>query len=391
MEEARDRNSASYVPGILAAWTKVGQMFSGSRFPRFAAMGPAIQQEVKLEQAMVDTYSAWGTAASQQILPLMEEILTGELIPQYQRAVVVAFPDISQLAAQAVAQQSSQPDQGRGTMLAAMWRTSGQLVGGDTDDASTRTLPVIDPEQDAQYIKEAQQQRAFYAQKYLNDWNSETMLGFDEFAKMTQFGALWRSFTCGYLQKLLADYPTTNLPHVILPPQPPGPGMQAQLQQYYIFLGVAYWKQAPQMMPRIFDNPNPSSAVAYAEVYLFIPRQRLVWRDITNPFSSGPGPTPLGGVPGDFVDLLPPAGPPVPSGGGGGGHWIVTREGVPTTWDLLTQRWTCQLAPTTSATQPALVTILQSVPPLPAFSGANITPPSLGGLTPDDIGRISPH
>ena len=168
MREARDRNSASYVPGILAAWQKVGGVFAGSQFPKFAALGSAIQQEVPLEQAMVTAYSDWATAASQQILPLMEEILSEQLIPQYQRAVVAAFPDIAQSAAIAVAQQSSQPDYGRGLMMAAMWRTSGQLVGDDSGDAASRTLPVIDPELDAlpdqaQYQATARQQRAALA------------------------------------------------------------------------------------------------------------------------------------------------------------------------------------------------------------------------------------
>ena len=129
-------------------------------------------------------------------------------------------------------------------------------------------------------------------------------------------------------------------------------------------------------MPRVFDNPTPSDAVTYAEVHLFIPRQRLVWQQINTSGGGGPGPTPLGGVPGQFVDL-PPVGPPNSGGGsaGGGSLWVVGREGVPTGWDLLTQRWTCQLAP---ATQPALATILQTAPTLPAFGGANFTPPNSG-------------
>ena len=199
MREARDRNSASYVPGILAAWQKVGGVFAGSQFPKFSALGAAILQEVPLEQALVDRYSDWATAASQQILPLMEEILSNQLIPQYQRAVVAAFPDIAQSAAIAVAQQSSQPDYGRGLMMAAMWRTSGKLVGGDNGDAASRTLPVIDPEMDAlpdqaQYQALARQQRSALAHKYLNDWNNQTMIGFDQFGKMCQFDRLVAEF-----------------------------------------------------------------------------------------------------------------------------------------------------------------------------------------------------
>ena len=60
----------------------------------------------------------------------------------------------------------------------------------------------------------------------------------------------------------------------------------------------------------------------------------------------------------------------------------------PTTWDLLTQRWTCHLAP---ATQPALATILQSIPTSPSFNSEGIAPPSLGNVGPDDLGNINGH
>ena len=106
-------------------------------------------------------------------------------------------------------------------MLGALWRTSGQLVGGDTSDASTRTLPVIDPELDASLdqpaqIAAARSQRQALATMYLAQWNNEALLGFDVAAKMCQFSNLWRSFTCGYLDQLLnTEYPTRNLPQLI--------------------------------------------------------------------------------------------------------------------------------------------------------------------------------
>ena len=215
---------------------------------------------------MVTTYQPMGGRQQAQILPLMEEILADELIPQYQRAVVMAFPDIAQSAANDVAQQNGNPDYGRGTMQAALWRTSGEPVGGDTSDASTRTLPVVDPELDdlpdqAAYVTLAQQQRQQLANAYLTAWNNQTLLGFDQQAKMCQFSNLWRSFTCGYLLHLLTvEYPKSNLPQVIR--QVPGQGADnnSYLDQYYSFIGVAYWKQVPQMMPRIFDNPTSGSA-----------------------------------------------------------------------------------------------------------------------------------
>ena len=103
MREARDRNSESYVPEILAAWEKVGPVFSGSRFPKFKALGPAIVQKVPREQQLVTTFSDWVAELSQRVLPLMEGILAEEAIPKYQRAVVEAFPDIAQTATEQIA------------------------------------------------------------------------------------------------------------------------------------------------------------------------------------------------------------------------------------------------------------------------------------------------
>ena len=39
------------------------------------------------------------------------------------------------------------------------------------------------------------------AHRYLNDWNNRVLRGFDRYAKMSQFAGLWRSFTCGYLER----------------------------------------------------------------------------------------------------------------------------------------------------------------------------------------------
>jgi hypothetical protein len=392
LREARDENSASFVPKILAAWNKAGGQFKKSQYAPFQPLGQAILQKTPLEQQMVTTYSNWASATSALILPLMEEILSDELIPKYQRAVVVAFPDIAQNAASQVAQQNGTPDFGRGTMQAALWRTSGQPVGGDTADASTRTLPVVDPEMDevpnqAAYVTLAQSWRYQQAFTYLNAWNNQTLLGFDQEAKMCQFSNLWRSFTCGYLTHLLnVEYPKSNLPMVLRQVPTQAAEMNNCLDQYYNFIGVAYWKQVPETMSRIFDNPTAGSALTYAEVQMFIPRQRLVWQ-LTSSSAGAPQPTALGGVPGDMVSL-PASGAAPPSSGGGAVQWTVGRDGLPTTWDLFTQRWSCHLAPTT---QPALAAILQTVPTSPSFNGAGFTPPSLGDVEPNDLGNINAH
>lgn len=409
MREANKRNSETYVPGILAAWETVGPVLGGSGFPKFEALGPAIGRKVPLEWELVRSYSEWAAAASRRILPLLEEILAYELIPEYQRAVVEAFPDIAQEATMEIARRNGIPQRGRGPMLGVLWRTSGQPVGGQYE-LFDRTLPAVDPVMDNlidqhRYVATARRQRKQLSQKYLNDWNREAMYIFDREGKMSQFGALWRSFTCGHLDHLLEEeYPDSNLPHVIrlaVNRHPvftalfltsdgqvwTGADTTAHLREDFTLLGVVYWGKSPEMgrgiFHRIFHNPLGSDLVAYAEVRLFVPRRRLEWRRV-RPVRPR---YPIGGVPGEFRDL-PDADQPGPGGADGEGRWIVTRQPVPTHWDLLNQHWTCQLVP---ATQPELTTILQTPPPLAAFADEDITLPDLGGLTTEDITRISPH
>ena len=364
MEESRDLNSVSYVPRILAAWQATVPIFAKSNFPKFQALGSAIAQKVPLEQAMVNTYGQWAAATSAEILPLLQEILNDELIPQYQRAVVAAFPDMAQSAALAVAQQNSPPEAGRGPMAAALWLASGEQLGGNSGNAGQRILPVIDPELDApvggvDYKALARAQRSTLAYQYLSFWNSDAMLGFDNWAKMSQFGILWRSFTCGYLDQLLAQYSDTNLPQLILPPPDPTLPANDYLQQYFTVISVVYWKKLPEMGPAIFTNPMPSDAVTFAKAHLFIPQPRLVWRQIQ-----------ARSLPKGLrrwaacrrLHRSSCAGDSTGSGSGttgGAGRWLPAREPVPAAWDLLTQRWTAQFA---AATQSSLVNILQTAP-----------------------------
>ena len=116
-------------------------------FADFDGLSPAIAAKVPMEQQLVTAFSQWGHAASEQILPLMEEILIEEMIPHYQRAVIQAFPDIAQTATGEAAERDGNPDHGRGPMFAVLWRTSAVPVGGDGETGNP-TLPVVDPEQE---------------------------------------------------------------------------------------------------------------------------------------------------------------------------------------------------------------------------------------------------
>lgn len=386
MREARDRNAEQYVPAILAAWNQEAPVFARSNFPKFIPLASAIPAKTPLEQALVTAYSEWAAAASQQILPTLEFILSQELIPEYQRAVVAAFPDIAQQAAMEVARRNGIPEGGRGQMLGVLWRTNVMPVGGP-GELYERTLPVVDPVLDqypnqADYFNTARRQRRNLSHHYLRMWNNRAMYFFDREAKMSQFGALWRTFTCGQLEQLFEEYPASNLPFVIRTPGDEIVDPNAHLDQYFTFVGVAYWRPMEPLLPGVFAHPLGSDTVAFAQVRVFVPQPRLVWEY----FAPDAEPSPLGGVPGDFADL--PAEDSGTSGQEGQGVWRVVREDVPTHWDLLNQHWTCTLQPATVWSLPA---ILQTRPPLPEFAGWNIRLPSLPGWTSADIQHISPH
>ncbi|NQU26476.1 MAG: Tad domain-containing protein [Candidatus Nealsonbacteria bacterium] len=387
MREARDRNAQSFTPDILAAWSNVGSVFSSSGFPKFSALGPAIQQKVPMEQQLVDTYSDWAAASSERILPVMEAILAEEMIPQYQQAVVLAFPDVAQAAVREVSRRNGQPDRGREQMTAALWRSSGQPVGGDYEMFDP-SLPVVDPvygmmPNQEEYLSKSRKQRRDYSYRYLRAWNRQAMYIFDREAKMSQFGTLWRSFTSGQLKKLLDEYPYTNLPFMIRTERADMADPNWHLDRFFTFVAVTYWKNVPERMPGVFENPTQSDSQAYAAVRLFIPRSRLIWIWHRPGGSSSP---PIGGVPGDFPPLpgMDTTGSSAPRGPGA---WLVGRQGVPTQWDLLNQHWTCQLVP---ATQSSLCDILQTQPP-PGDGNEDFVLPNLGGIDSEDIGRISPH
>ena len=392
LREGRDRNAESFTPTILDAWAKLGPVFESAPFPKFSALGGAIVQKVPLERQMVKSYSDWAAATSDIVLPLFEEILSNELIPQYQRAVVEAFPDMAQTAAAQSAIQNAQPDHGRGPMIGVLWRTSGQMVG-QAEESTDRTLPVVDPENDtgtgqAGYMATAREQRDSRAKTYLRHWNAVLLSAFNSQAKMSQFAGLWRSFTGGQLNKLLnEEYPTSNLPFVIQMNPTDAPNTNQYLDKYYTFVSVVYWKKLPEMLPALFRNPLDADSQAYAAVQMMIPRQRLVWIHVVP--TSGSTEDPIGGEPGDIVDL-PEDGSTSTSTTSttSAGYWIIGRQGVPTDWSLMNQSWNCQLMP---ATQSNLATILQTAPSTAAFDSANLKLPNMGGLESSDIEKISPH
>lgn len=383
MRVAHDRNAERYVPDILAAWEKEAPVLSRSTFPKFAALGPAIAQKVPREQELVRSFCDWAAAIAggtaedpgAGALPLMETVLREHLITDYQRAVLAAIPEMAQHAAMNAAGQDGEPEFRRGPMSGVLW----QLSTARPVDASYLSSIVGDPNRggaDPAAGPSARTQRDALALQYLGLWNNQVLAFFDYGAKMSQFAQLWRGFTCGEVQKLFEQYSDSNLPMLLRTELQPGGTLdsyEAHLDTNFTFLAVAYWKKVPQLLPGLYRSPVASDDLTYAEVRVFVPTARLVWRSVVPQVDQ----VPTGGPPGSW-------GPDQPSQAPTG--WTPGRQpGVATTWDLFNQHWTCQLVP---AAHPNVVTVLQTPPPA-AVPGRY--PPNLAGTSPQDLEQINYH
>ncbi len=388
MREARDRDSQSLTPEVLAAWEAMAPWLAASPFPKFAALGNAIPQKVPLEAAMVDSFSEWSAVSSAMILPALEEILAQELIPKYQRALVQSLPQLAQMTAAEMARQHGLLDGGRGELRAMLWRTTLAPVGF-TDDGPTgwvtRTLPVVDPMGDAPagavgYFSIATRQRHDLSHQYLDAWNNETLRAFDAEGQMSQFANFWRGITCGKLDHLLnVEYPNRNLLFVIRTPIEQIVDRQDHLEREFTWLAIAYRRPLRQTLPGLYHNPLIADDLAYAQVSLFIPRPRLVQYLPELPPPGGL----YGGVPGDSGP--PPApGAAAPSLGDQRQIWWVRWEDRSRAWDLLNQNWTVQLCPATTANLGELL----STPP-PGLGEVRV--PNLRDFAPWELQQVNMH
>ncbi|MBN1395773.1 MAG: hypothetical protein JW959_12190 [Pirellulales bacterium] len=375
LREGRDRNVESYLPRILDAWNNAADKFAEADLPMFADLARAIDEKTPDEQELADRYLAWIEGVSVLQLPAFESVLSGELIPKFQRALLQYYPDVAQEAADRAARLNGTPDFGRGAMRAALWRTTGELV-------ACPALPVVDPTVDASYLDAAREQRNNWAHNYLNQWNAETMAFFDRFGgKMSRFGELWRGFTCGQLEKLIDEYPNSNLPMQIVVSTD---SQNEYIETNFTFIATAYWSKTRVTAPNLFGNPIRGDVlVTYAQARVFVPERHLTYY-WWSPSSSGVSVS-LGGVPGEGPSLSLSAGSSAP--GGGISQRYVGYESVPTDWTLFNQHWTCQLTPATAEMLPA---ILQTTPTtIPELGDKQL--PSLGSMSLEEIQEISLH
>lgn len=362
MREGRDRHADPMVPDILAAWDNLIPIFSLTGFKKFDDLGPHIAHKTPLERKMVETYGDWMAASSDVVLPILEEILAEQLIPEFQREVVAATPALAQTAAARIAEahagNRSPSDVPRGPIVGVLWRTIAEPVGG-TGEVMRGTLPAVDPTMDtspnaAQYREQALLARNRLARHYLDLWNRELMQPFDQYAKMSQFGRLWRGFTCGQLTRLLEENANRNFPHLIR--ESDSLDQNAGLDQDFMFVGVAYRRKVQPTMLRLFTDSLNSDNQAFTQGMLFVPRKRpIAARWIENPPDSG---------------------------------WYFVKTNSPARWDLWSEDWSFQLVPATST---SVLAILQTPPQTPYAAAGALQLPNLQSITTTDIRRLTTH
>lgn len=451
LREGRDRHAEQLTPEILEAWERNGEIFSTAPYQKFARLGTAIDHQVEHEQRLIRIYGDMTELSSRFSLPVFEYILNGDtpsgaeplgLIPEFQRTVLVTIPSLSQTAVAEVArrhglresdlQAGAQPrgENQRGAQVGVFWRTTVWPVAwGNEFDPLARTLPVVDPDpaqgdyslvpNPQAYLVAALQQRRELAKHYLEQWNRDKLMLFDEEAELSQFSHLWRILTCARLEELLIDeYPLTNLPMQMRHVQHDRgleeivydierreflsrrresdlPRLMAHLQnefdvQGYLdrefhFVVTVHRRHLRETGPGLFRNPlQPNSdALAFAQVQVFLPqaRRHLVYVGQGGP----PSERGLGGTFGVSTSIPLPDQPEPPRRDRSPEDERWPRENWPSHWDMLNQNWTAKLVPATAATLPE---ILQTNP---GGDVEGFRMPNLGNATVGDLKKINTH
>lgn len=443
--EGRDQHAAALEPEILEHWRRITPHLESSEFPKFAELGAGLRQKVPNDEEMVRTFLAWVGEASNSLLPVFEQILAEELIPQFQRDLIAFSPEMAQLAASesVMLDGSNWP---RSSQLTAMlWRTNGDFVGGDSE-VDLPTIPAIDPlysmaPNQSELINRARAERDEMAWTYLREWNNESMRAFDEYGKISQFGSLWRSFTEGQLIQLLQENANRNLPMQIRPVQS-DPYIDTDglirldrdhriwepvenvadrtiLERDFMFVAVVYKSDKSEWIPKIYHNPISFDEIAVTQFNLFVPAPRFRSTHVTHHFQSGIASSDtrhLGGVPRDFVNS---AGDSAPNETARADHrnyysdwnnfklWndddeyddlhrdiyvgaYLERSGAKDDHrklhSLMNQDWKSQLVPVTTQ---ALPTILSQKGV--ALNGLPYNPPDFSGIAAEDLRNLICH
>ncbi|MCY2993266.1 MAG: Tad domain-containing protein [Planctomycetota bacterium] len=395
MREARDRSAESLTPKILSNWGRIGPALAGSEFRKFAELGQGIEEHVPQEREVVRTFSEWSAAASELMLPVFEQLLAEQQIPEFQRALVRTTPALAQAATEEIARRHGAAWPRPTVLHGVLWRTHGDAVGGPSE-GELRTLPVVDPVLDLvpgqeEYAADARRQRFQLAHRYLRNWNDGSLPLFDSEAKMSQFASLWRIFTGGQLQKLLdSDYPDSNLPCQMLTRPERIANLNEHLENRYMFVGVVSRQKMTDRMPGVFRNPVAPDTQAYAQVMMFVPKRRLIKSWIL-PGGGGKGESRQTGIPGESLTINGPCSPaaPPPAPPVDGSYAVVVRQAAayhPEPWTLINQNWTVQLTPATCGSLPRILSDRSH-----GSASASLQTPNLQSLTAEEFLWLSHH
>lgn len=348
--EGRDRYAESLVGDILNAWTVVDQQLGMSEFKLIRDIQPAMAPKIELERRLVKAFGDMTAVKARLLLPPLEMILgipeaggtnpdprnaPSHLIPEFQRAVVFAIPESSNLIASEIAKRNM-PGKNRQKTQCVIWsqQTDSSTVVNDNNPLE-RLLPAVDPSSegsDFQYLssgevylyqKIARENRNRLAARYLKDWihdedydespswrndltpfeRNTISTGGRVSAKQSQFINLYRGFTCAKLNHLLYDqYPNTNLPHMLRQPLNRQSRAEMTWQDYYnsdgeyvgyhghwkgglatqqeyldydfTFMGAVYRPQRAAVMPGMYRVPIKGDAFSFARVMVFLPKPR---------------------------------------------------------------------------------------------------------------------
>ena len=245
LREARDRNAESMTPEILERWNQMSTDFAFAPHKKFSDLAQGIPRKTPLEADLIQAFSDQNAAVSENLLPVMEQILEYEMIPEFQRALVLATPSLATQAADEIASRHGPVDRGlygEEAMSARMWQTSGSEFEPIRPSGLSQ-MPVADPIYDftnhqPSYFSTGVRQRRQMSNWYLRILNNQMLRDFDEHAKMSQFSNLWRGFSSAQLKHLLeVEYPDRNIPYQI---RRFDSSVQNVIEEDYMFVGVAY-------------------------------------------------------------------------------------------------------------------------------------------------------
>ena len=415
LREARDRNAESLTIPVLDQWDEVALEFDSAGVPKFEQLTAGIPLKTDLERALLLAIGDYHAAVAEQLLPVCEEILASEAIPEFQRALADTTPQLANLAANEIANRHGPAGSGVGSdlpMNALMWRTDAMPFGTETLDGLYQ-IPVADPVNDqtefsSTYFEWSRNGRYDISFSFLRTMNNIMLLPLeaplrrgrtDKFvppekffggvgyhngaAKLSQFATMWRGFTEANLHVLLEEeYPNSNLPFVIRESRL---SQNEEVETDFMFVGVAYWAPFAETMPGLFGTSSTTDQVAFAQAQLYTPQnrwiQRLQFINIDRERS----------IPSQGVYFFEPQPPQMPSEFATTNYprrndfrrFFFRYTNYGPIRGLWNQHWSTQLVPATTA---ALPTILETPPP-----ELDYRVPSLGGLTVDEFRQLNTH